>query len=326
MPDANRAISPQVYLLEALVRGEDVLELARKHVGWSLTQVLDWVNQPWVQMHLEGARELEDVRFDFMLARVRGPVTRRLAELALADGVLPETQRKAAEEVARTLRARDRRRRATTAPPEVKHAAPEVKHAAPEVNPAPQEVIHAAPEVNPAPPEVIHAAPEAPRTNVAPARPGAAATPPRAEAAAAASPVAGQTGAPVDALPERQRQSDQQAASGAGHVNGFDRHRAGSAGGRMTDRHVCPTGDASRATDGANRPTQRDGDSDRTARTKRGRHRRLANRKQLRALGLLAPAATKRSAVRGALRSANSRDTRGLPQQRSRPPPHSLRG
>ncbi len=115
MPDAKRAISPQVFLLEALIRGEDVLELARKHVGWSITQVLDWFNQPWVQMHVQGARELEDVRFDFVLARVRGPMTQRLAELALTDGVALETQRKAAEEVARTQRARDRRTQTTAA-------------------------------------------------------------------------------------------------------------------------------------------------------------------------------------------------------------------
>jgi len=112
MPDTEPQVTPEEILLEALVRGREVIGFARRHFGWSIGRVLEWHASPEVQRAIAGARQLEDTRFGFYLARRRDAVTQRLAELAIDTTLPPMTQRKAGEEVIRLVRDQNRQARA----------------------------------------------------------------------------------------------------------------------------------------------------------------------------------------------------------------------
>jgi len=135
-PDqSSKPIPGEELLIEKLVLGQDVLRIARERFGWSVVRLMQWFEHPRVQELIEGMRRLEATRFDFCLARVRGPVAMQLAELAVDEAATPETRRKAAEDVMRMDRAHKRQARAaaasasepakTQAPPEMSNT-PEV--------------------------------------------------------------------------------------------------------------------------------------------------------------------------------------------------------
>jgi len=162
----NKAADPipaEELLIEKLVLGQDVLRIARQRFGWSVVRIMQWFEHPRVQELIEGMRRMEETRFDFCLARVRGPVAMQLAELAVDDAAAPETRRKAAEDVMRMDRARKRQARAAAAakpeprqePAPIKAASPPEAAAPPEVAAVPEAA--AVPEV-PAPPAVAPAA------------------------------------------------------------------------------------------------------------------------------------------------------------------------
>jgi len=260
-------------------------------------------------MHLAGVRELEDVRYDLTLARVRGPMAQRLAELSITEGAAFETQRKAAEEVNRMVRARDRRARAGARPQE---AATGAEKPAPRREQAPDQA--ASPPPTPPPPEVPEATEAAEAAEAAAVAPAAAeqtsasVDDPRArdDARATARP---KPSIERDARPTGERRADERRA----HERRADERRA----------HERRAGERDRAANRPVGPTLAQAAGDRTAWAGPSAHERGRDSgwKKPRAAAFDGPAHNGGADARRHVISGARRGRRVGPGQQSRPPP-----